>query len=52
MKKLIFQGVGTALVTPFIEHLINFEEYKKMLELSNVVYRQYETKDKKVILSL
>ena len=31
MKKLIFQGVGTALVTPFIEHLINFEEYKKML---------------------
>ena len=25
---------------------------KKMLELSNVVYRQYETKDKKVILSL
>lgn len=32
MKKLIFQGVGTALVTPFIEHLINFEEYKKMLE--------------------
>ena len=33
MKKLIFQGCGTAIVTPFTKDGVNFEEFKKLIEL-------------------
>ena len=32
MKDVIFKGCGTAIVTPFTEDGVNFEEFKKMLE--------------------
>ena len=32
MKKTIFEGCGTAIVTPFTENSVNFEEFKKLLE--------------------
>lgn len=33
MKKIIFKGCGTAIVTPFIdEEQVNFDEFRKMLE--------------------
>lgn len=32
MKKIIFKGCGTAIVTPFAEDGVNFEEFKKMIE--------------------
>lgn len=32
MKKIIFKGCGTAIVTPFTDDGVNFEEFKKMLE--------------------
>lgn len=32
MKKTIFQGCGTAIVTPFTEDGINFEELRKLIE--------------------
>jgi len=32
MKKLIFQGCGTAIVTPFTEDGVNFDEFKKLIE--------------------
>ena len=32
MKKIIFKGCGTAIITPFTEDGINFEEFKKMIE--------------------
>lgn len=32
MKKIIFKGCGTAIVTPFTEDGINFEEFRKMIE--------------------
>lgn len=32
MKKIIFKGVGTALVTPFTDDGVNFEELKKLIE--------------------
>ena len=32
MKKIIFEGCGTAIVTPFTENGINFEEFGKMIE--------------------
>lgn len=32
MKKIIFKGCGTAIVTPFTENGINFEEFKKLIE--------------------
>ena len=32
MKKIIFEGCGTAIVTPFTEDGINFEEFGKMIE--------------------
>ena len=32
MKELIFEGCGTAIVTPFTKDGINFEEFKKLLE--------------------
>lgn len=33
MKKIIFKGCGTAIVTPFIdEEHVNFDEFRKMLE--------------------
>lgn len=32
MKKTIFEGCGTAIVTPFTEDGVNFEEFKKLIE--------------------
>lgn len=32
MKKIVFKGCGTAIVTPFTEDGVNFEEFRKMLE--------------------
>ena len=32
MKKIIFKGCGTAIVTPFDDNSINFEEFKKLIE--------------------
>lgn len=32
MKKIIFKGCGTAIVTPFNEDGVNFDEFKKMIE--------------------
>ena len=32
MKKIIFKGCGTAIITPFTKDGVNFEEFKKMIE--------------------
>ena len=32
MKKVIFKGCGTAIITPFTETGVNFEEFRKMIE--------------------
>ena len=32
MKKIIFKGCGTAIVTPFTEDGVNFEEFGKLIE--------------------
>ena len=32
MKKIIFKGCGTAIVTPFDETGVNFEEFRKLIE--------------------
>lgn len=32
MKKIIFKGCGTAIVTPFDENGVNFDEFKKLIE--------------------
>lgn len=32
MKKVIFKGCGTAIVTPFTETGVNFEEFRKLIE--------------------
>ena len=32
MKKIIFKGCGTAIITPFTEDGVNFEEFRKMIE--------------------
>ena len=32
MKKIIFEGVGTAIATPFNENGVNLKEFKKLLE--------------------
>ena len=32
MKKIIFKGSGTAIITPFIDNKVNFDELEKMLE--------------------
>lgn len=32
MKKIIFKGVGTAIVTPFMDNTINYDEFKKLIE--------------------
>lgn len=32
MKKEVFKGCGTAIITPFTTNEVNFEEFKKMLE--------------------
>ena len=32
MKDVIFKGCGTAIVTPFTEDGVNFEEFKKLIE--------------------
>ena len=32
MKKILFEGCGTAIITPFNENGVNFEEFEKLLE--------------------
>lgn len=32
MKKVVFKGCGTAIITPFTEDGVNFEEFRKMIE--------------------
>lgn len=32
MKKVIFKGCGTAIITPFAEDGVNFKEFEKMIE--------------------
>ena len=32
MKKIIFKGCGTAIVTPFTKDGVNFDEFKKLIE--------------------
>ena len=32
MKKILFKGCGTAIVTPFTDSQVNFEEFKKLIE--------------------
>ncbi len=32
MKKVIFKGCGTAIITPFNENGVNFEEFRKLIE--------------------
>lgn len=32
MKKMIFKGCGTAIITPFTEDGVNFKEFEKMIE--------------------
>ena len=32
MKKVIFKGCGTAIITPFTDDGVNFEEFRKMIE--------------------
>lgn len=32
MKKVVFRGCGTAIITPFTSDGINFNEFKKLLE--------------------
>ena len=32
MKKIIFKGCGTAIITPFNEKGVNFEEFKQLIE--------------------
>lgn len=32
MKKVIFKGCGTAIVTPFTENGVNFKEFEKLIE--------------------
>ena len=32
MKKIIFKGCGTAIITPFTDDGVNFEEFRKMIE--------------------
>lgn len=32
MKKVIFKGCGTAIITPFTDNGVNFEEFRKMIE--------------------
>ena len=32
MKDIIFEGCGTAIVTPFTEDGVNFEEFGKLIE--------------------
>ena len=32
MKKIIFKGCGTAIVTPFNENGVNFDEFKRLIE--------------------
>lgn len=33
MKKILFQGCGTAIATPFNENGVNLDEFKKLIEL-------------------
>lgn len=32
MKKIIFKGCGTAIITPFTDDGVNFDEFKKLIE--------------------
>ena len=31
MKEVVFKGCGTAIITPFTEDGVNFEEFKKLI---------------------
>ena len=33
MKKIIFEGCGTAIATPFTEDGVNYEEFKRLIEM-------------------
>ena len=39
MKKILFKGCGTAIVTPFTENGINFSEFKKLIKAILVLKR-------------
>ena len=32
MKKILFKGCGTAIITPFDDKGVNFDEFKKLIE--------------------
>ena len=32
MKKILFTGVGTAIITPFLGNSINYDEFEKLIE--------------------
>ena len=32
MKKIIFKGCGTAIITPFTDDGVNFKEFEKLIE--------------------
>ena len=32
MKKILFEGCGTAIATPFNENGVNLEEFKRLVE--------------------
>ena len=32
MKEILFKGCGTAIITPFTENGVNFEEFGKMID--------------------
>lgn len=32
MKKILFKGCGTAIITPFTDNGVNFDEFKKLIE--------------------
>ena len=32
MKKILFKGCGTAIITPFDDNGVNFNEFKKLIE--------------------
>ena len=40
MKKILFEGVGTAIATPFDEYGVNLKEFKKLL-IDNGIKQQF-----------
>ena len=43
MKKIVFEGCGTAIATPFTDDGVNFEEFKKLLEEDEIETYKNET---------